>query len=322
MHKDKQNANFVIMEWQTKVTTEFTIKRFSYRTRFLFAGSCFSAEISTRMRALEFQVAPDPFGVLFNPASICQALERIETGRLFLAGDVVPFPSEGYGTYAHHSSFSRLDSVCFLENANRVLASASDFFSTADVIIITLGTAWIFTLDGQVVANCHKMPAAYFKRTILDPIQIADAFSPLIERYPHKQWIFTVSPIRHLADGAHGNQLSKASLLLAVNELQQRFPAIAYFPSYEILLDELRDYRFYAPDRCHPSQETFDYIWSRFLDALFDKESVEMAGKMERLAKSLAHTPRFSGSEEHSKFVLNIKKQQDEMLKAIGILRK
>lgn len=322
MYKDKQNANFVIMEWQTKVTAEFTVERFSYRTRFLFAGSCFSAEISARMRALEFLVAPDPFGVLFNPASICQALERMETRKLFQPGDVVAFPADGYGTYAHHSSFSGPDPLSFLESANRALASASEFFSTADVIIITFGTAWVFTLEGQVVANCHKMPAEYFKRIMLNPMQIADAFSPFLERYPRKQWIFTVSPIRHLADGAHGNQVSKASLLLAITELQQRFPAVSYFPSYEILLDELRDYRFYAPDRCHPSQETIDYIWFRFLDAFFDDKSIEIAGKMERLVKSLAHKPRFPGSEEHAKFVLNIKKQQDEMLKAIGILRK
>jgi hypothetical protein len=128
MHKDKQNANFVIMEWQTKVAAEFTVERFSYRHTFSFCRFVFFCRNFRQNEGLEFLVAPDPFGVLFNPASICQALERMETRKLFQPGDVVAFPADGYGTYAHHSSFSGPDPLSFLESANRALASALNSF--------------------------------------------------------------------------------------------------------------------------------------------------------------------------------------------------
>jgi hypothetical protein len=212
--------------------------------------------------------------VLYNPASIAAALERLETGEPFIANDVirrVDDASKGlvrYVSYFHHGSFARETPEAFLENANARLKEACAAFSSADTCIITLGTAWVFRLasTGEVVANCHKVPAREFRRELMGISEIEALLAPLIERHPEKQWIFTVSPIRHLADTAHGNQISKSTLLLAIDALQKRFPdKVLYFPAYEIMIDELRDYRWYSPDnKTHPTAEAVEVILERF----------------------------------------------------------
>ncbi len=306
------------MEWQTKITAGSLQPPFSYATRFLFAGSCFAQEMAQQMRDLHFQVAEDAFGPLFNPASIASALERLENPGFFTLQDVMQFPYEAFGSLYHHTSFSRETPEVFLEQANAVLKKASDFFKTAGIVVITLGTAWVYKYNGSVVANCHKMPARQFERVFLEPADIFNVLAPVIERNRDKKWIMTVSPIRHLADGAHGNQLSKASLHLAVKQLQDRFPGIWYFPSYELVMDELRDYRFYANDRCHLTQETTSYIREQFLEVAADQETRALVRKMEKLNSSYAHKPLFPRSGSYEKFLKNLEKQRAELLQTIG----
>ena len=306
------------MEWQTKITAGSLQPPFSYATRFLFAGSCFAQEMAQQMRDLHFQVAEDAFGPLFNPASIASSLERLENPGFFTLQDVMQFPYEAFGSLYHHTSFSRETPEIFLEQANAGLKKASDFFKTAGIVVITLGTAWVYKYNGAVVANCHKMPARQFKRVFLEPADIFNVLAPVIERNWDKKWIMTVSPIRHLADGAHGNQLSKASLHLAVKQLQDRFPGIWYFPSYELVMDELRDYRFYANDRCHLTQETTSYIREQFLEVAADQETRALVRKMEKLNSSYAHKPLFPRSGSYEKFLKNLEKQRAELLQTIG----
>jgi len=306
------------MEWQTKITTEYLQPPFSYANRFLFAGSCFAQEMAQQMKELHFQVAKDAFGPLFNPASIVSALERLEKTGFFKIEDVMQFPYEAFGSLFHHTSFSRETPEAFLENANAGLKEASCFFKKADIIVITLGTARVYKYNGEVVANCHKMPARLFERVFLEPEEIYEIFAPVIQRNKDKKWIMTVSPIRHLADGAHGNQLSKASLHLAVKRLQERFSNIWYFPSYELVMDELRDYRFYGPDRCHLTQETTAYIRDRFLEAAADQETRALVKEMHKLNTSFAHKPLFPRSGSYGKFVKNLEKQEAELLQTIG----
>jgi hypothetical protein len=306
------------MEWQTKITAGTLQPPFSYATRFLFAGSCFAQEMAQQMRDLHFQVAEDAFGPLFNPASIASALERLENPGFFTLQDVMQFPYEAFGSLYHHTSFSRETPEIFLEQANAGLKKASDFFKTAGIVVITLGTAWVYKYNGAVVANCHKMPARQFKRVFLEPADIFNVLAPVIERNWDKKWIMTVSPIRHLADGAHGNQLSKASLHLAVKQLQDRFPGIWYFPSYELVMDELRDYRFYATDRCHLTQETTSYIREQFLEVAADQETRALVRKIEKLNASYAHKPLFPRSASYEKFMKNLEKQRAELLQTIG----
>jgi len=306
------------MEWQTKITTEPLEPSFSYATRFLFAGSCFAQEMAKQMRDLHFQVAEDAFGPLFNPASIASALERLEKFVCFTSKDVMQFPYEAFGSLFHHTSFSRETPDIFLEQANAGLKNAAEFFKTAGIVVITLGTAWVYKYNGAVVANCHKMPARLFDRVFMEPSEIVKILAPVIERNRDKKWIMTVSPIRHLADGAHGNQLSKASLHLAVKRLQERFSGIWYFPSYELIMDELRDYRFYATDRCHLTPEATAYIRERFLEAAADKETRALVKEMEKLNTSYAHKPLFPRSGSYEKFLKNIEKQKTELLQTIG----
>ncbi len=306
------------MEWQTKITAGTLQPPFSYATRFLFAGSCFAQEMAQQMRDLHFQVAEDAFGPLFNPASIASALERLENPGFFTLQDVMQFPYEAFGSLYHHTSFSRETPEVFLEQANAGLKKASDFFKTAGIVVITLGTAWVYKYNGAVVANCHKMAARQFERVFLEPADIFNVLAPVVERNWDKKWIMTVSPIRHLADGAHGNQLSKASLHLAVKQLQDRFPGIWYFPSYELVMDELRDYRFYTTDRCHLTQETTSYIREQFLEVAADQETRALVRKIEKLNASYAHKPLFPRSGSYEKFMKNLEKQRAELLQTIG----
>lgn len=235
-------------------------------------GSCFATEVGQRLIADGCDVTLNPFGVLYNPASICSAIERLESGKEFSEADVICRVDDAakgihrYVSYSHHGSFARPTPEEFLAVANASLKDAVARFAAADTCVITLGTAWVFRLaaTGEVVGNCHKVPAREFRRELMGVDEIVALLAPVIARHPEKQWIFTVSPIRHLADTLHGNQISKSTLLLAIDELQKRFPKVIYFPSYEIMLDELRDYSWYSTEnKTHPTAEAVDVIYER-----------------------------------------------------------
>lgn len=235
-------------------------------------GSCFATEVGQRLIADGCDVTLNPFGVLYNPASICSAIERLESGREFVAADVICRVDDAakgirrYVSYSHHGSFARETPEAFLADANASLKASAAAFAAADTVIITLGTAWVFRLaaTGEVVGNCHKVPAREFRRELMGVDEIAALLAAVIARHPEKRWIFTVSPIRHLADTLHGNQISKSTLLLAIDSVQKRFPEVVYFPSFEIMMDELRDYSWYSPDNgTHPTSAAVDIIYDR-----------------------------------------------------------
>lgn len=231
-------------------------------------GSCFSTEVGTLLAENGYHVIMNPFGILFNPASIASSLERMETGIPFTERDVIPREGQ-YVSFFHHGSFRRPSPEEFLENANTALARSVCDFKEADTVILTLGTAWVFRHieRGYIVSNCHKVPAREFSREILSVEEIAALLVPVISHHQDKRWIFTVSPIRHLADGAHGNQISKATLLLAVDALQKKFSCVEYFPAYEIMMDDLRDHSYYIDGKNHPSSEAVKIIYDRFIRA-------------------------------------------------------
>lgn len=233
--------------------------------KFLMMGSCFSTEVGKRMQDDGYQVLLNPFGILFNPASICASLERLESGRPFLADDVIERDGQ-YCSFHHHGSFRRATPEIFLSDANEALRAGARWYTDCDTVILTFGTAWVFRhLERNlIVSNCHKIPAREFSRERLSVSQTVEMLSPIVERHPRKQWIFTVSPIRHLADGMHGNQISKSTLILACDEMEKRFGNVTYFPSYEIMMDQLRDYRWYADNQTHPSAAAVDVIYGEF----------------------------------------------------------
>ena len=234
-------------------------------------GSCFADNIGEKMAELGFNACVNPFGTLYNPISVCNSVSRLSSGIPFTEDECVEMGS-GAGlvcSFSHHTSFARSTAEEFLDHANTSLAAASKAWNEAGKVIITLGTAWCFEYipTGEIVSNCLKIDQKLFRRKRLSVQETSALLRNLVGRNPGKEFIFTVSPIRHLKDGAHGNQLSKSILILAVEDVCNAFPErCEYFPAYEILLDELRDYRFYAEDLVHPSQQAVSLIWNRFVD--------------------------------------------------------
>lgn len=249
-------------------------------------GSCFATEIGTKLQAEGYNIINNPFGVLFNPISIFNSIDRLLSEKPFTLDDVIErdplygkntglTAPKSYASLYHHGSFAAPSPEEFLTKANNTLHLASKHLKDASVIMITFGTSWVFRhLERDIiVSNCHKIPAYDFRRERLDIDEIVDRFSPLMSdpRLGNpKQWIFTVSPIRHLKDGLHGNQISKAILLLATEKMCASFENAHYFPSYEIVLDELRDYSFFAADTVHPSPEAIELVWERFQKAFIE----------------------------------------------------
>ena len=252
------------MKLQTIVDIAPSKWKIGYEDRILLLGSCFSDEIGEQMSQRYLQVTSNPFGTLYNPLSIAQALNMTEVPELV--------EHEGlWHSMAHHGSFSRAAKEDAQEAVSASIETMQKALKEASVVIVTFGTACVYERNGQIVGNCHKLPEKEFTRRRLTIEEIVDAWKPILEQYKDKHWLFTVSPIRHIKDGLHENQLSKATLLQAVEQLQTRMASSApetlrYFPSYEIVLDELRDYRFYADDLVHPSSMAVNYVWERFVD--------------------------------------------------------
>lgn len=265
--------------------------------RILLLGSCFADEIGSKLQAAGFDVCVNPFGTLYNPASIAMAVKRLCGNDMFTSGDCVQMGagSARICSFEHHTSFAREDAQEFLRNANEALEQARSAWKSATKVIVTLGTARVWehlgfgnaaadaeSTDGQgrIVSNCLKRDGREFRSRMLSVEETTDCLRSILKAGEGKEFIFTISPIRHLGEGAHDNTLSKATLHLALAGMmsncaqetscaagsEQASAPAAYFPAYEILCDELRDYRFYARDLVHPSDLAVDIIWERFLD--------------------------------------------------------
>ena len=289
---------------QTEIKIQPLEQTICYGDGLLFLGSCFADEVGTLCRGLGFDAMVNPFGVLYNPASIAQSVERLDTGQTFEHEDVIVVGDGRYCTFSHNTAFWSDSEAALLEQANRSLAEAHGHFMASKWVVISLGTSWVFKnkVSGKVVSNCHKLPANQFDRQFLSVEQSSQYLSEIVQRHPEKQFVFTVSPLRHLKDGLHENQLSKVALLLAADEVCKTFDNAHYFPAYEILLDELRDYRFYKEDMVHPTEQAIRYIWERFTDFAIDpKERPAMKAAAE-LKQMLQHRPLFPESEAFRKF--------------------
>jgi len=283
-----------MLKLQTPVPSGRSRVDISYSEKALIIGSCFSDSIGASMVNAGFPVMVNPFGTLYNPVSIANSLSRLSSGVPFSEGQVVQMGAGSplYCSFSHHTSFARETPEEFLSNANKALGEASAFFRECTRVVVTLGTAWCYKREGEVVSNCLKRDAGEFSRERLSLPSAMAVLSRMVERYPDKKFIFTVSPIRHLRDGAHENNLSKSILLLAVDSICKAFPERTdYFPSYEIVLDELRDYRFYAEDMLHPSAQTVSYIWERFTQFALREGEEETLIQKEKEYKRSRHRP-------------------------------
>lgn len=307
------------MKLQTPLEIAGCETRFNYRTRTLLLGSCFAQGMGSRMRDCWMDVVVNPFGVLFNPCSIADSLKLLGDCSHFTEDDVLDTPC-GYCSMHHHTSFAHLYKDKFLLNANKKLDEAREFYRQSECIIVTLGTAFIYTYKptGQVAANCLKLPQKDFERRMISAAEVFESLAPFIRQSPERQWIFTVSPVRHIADGMHQNQLSKAALLTGVDLLCDTFDNVHYFPAYEIVMDELRDYRFYAEDMVHPSVQTQDYVFDRFLEYYLDDEGMKLRDWMQKIIQMYHHEILKPGTREALSFETRREMELTNFLKEIG----
>lgn len=259
----------------------------------MLLGSCFSDHIGNFFQEMSFNTLSNPFGTLFNPVSIATALKMCMNPELF-DEQYIDFFNEKWISYAHHGKFSHPDKETFLQNIRQNLDKAHDFLNSANYLFITFGTAYCYHLIERdlIVANCHKIPANQFEKQLLTIEQIVGLYQDLLEQLrqfnPQLKIIFTVSPVRHLADGFHENQISKSTLHLSVNQLVDNINTY-YFPSYEMVQDDLRDYRFYAADLCHPSDAAVTYIREKLTEALFTPETQERMKEVVKENKAQGH---------------------------------
>ena len=295
--------------------SEFPFKMDYSKSMMLF-GSCFSENIGQKLIDLKFKVDMNPFGILYNPESIANSLKLLLKNQTFTESDLF-FDQGLWNSFYHHSRFSDVNREMALEKINSRIKLSAEFLKTADFLMITFGTAWVYELisTGQIVSNCHKIPAKQFNRFRLGVNEISEAYHHLLEELwkfnPNLKIIFTVSPIRHWKDGAVENQVSKSTLILSIERLITGIENrnCSYFPSYEIMMDELRDYRFYAEDMIHLSPVATDYIFDRFSKFLISKESMNLVDNVMKIRKAVMHRPVNSSSVEYKKnLLLNLDK--------------
>lgn len=298
------------MKFVTSVDITPSVKQISYSDKILLLGSCFADNIGAKFGGHYFQTTVNPYGTLYNPASIAKALSGVVNREM---GIGIVQHNGLWHSFSHHGSFSRTDKEDLVRACEQSRVQLCVALQQATTVMVTFGTAWVYEYEGEVVANCHKLPANQFVRRRLTVNEIVAMWQPIIDAMPDKHWIFTVSPIRHIKDGLHENQLSKAVLLQSIELLSELSIAnCSYFPSYEIMLDELRDYRFYAEDMVHPSTVAVDYIWQRLVDAYMTADTQNEMRILHQLWRDRHHRFLHPESDEAQSFQEKIcKRLQD-----------
>jgi len=297
------------MQFRTEILLKKANRQIAYPDNITLLGSCFAENIGNLLKNNKFNVDVNPFGVLYNPSSIASGCKRLLQPEPFVESDL--FEYEGiYHSFMHHGQFSGRSVEEALVKINDHLSVAASYLSTISYLVITFGTSSVYRSksDGRIVANCHKLPAIHFDRTLLTVNQIVDEWSDLLEKLrsvnASLKVIFTVSPIRHWKDGAHANQISKSILLLAEQALTEKYNGwTSYFPAYELMMDELRDYRFYAEDMFHPSTQAIEYIWERFLETYMDDDTKEDVKEVEMIHRNISHRPFMPSTEAYQQFL-------------------
>ena len=302
-----------MMKLYTTVHVTPSETKIGYGDKILLLGSCFADNIGAKFEEHYFQTTINPFGTLYNPASIAKAVLNMGYGP---SGMGLVEHNGLWHSMMHHGSYSGVDKEEVIARCEESKIQMREALQQASVVIVTFGTAWVYEYNGEVVANCHKLPANRFVRRRLTVNEIVDMWQPIIASVPDKHWIFTVSPIRHVKDGLHENQVSKAILLQAVDRLISMSLSYnlstetlhrSYFPSYEIMLDELRDYRFYAEDMVHPSAVAVDYIWQRFVETYMTTDTQQEMRILHQLWRDRHHRFLHPDSPEAEQFAEHIK---------------
>ena len=303
------------MEFITPVNIDDSDFKLNYSKNSFLLGSCFTDNVGKKLKYYKFPVLVNPFGVLYNPISIKNTLKILMGFNTIENKDLIKYNNIWISFY-HGTGFSGPDKQKVLESIQKSVKEASEWLKKTDLLTITFGTSWAFKFkeNGLIVANCHKLPAKNFERVFLSSDQIVSSYTELIKNiYQHNPKIrilLTTSPVRHLKDGLVENQRSKSNLIVSIHKILEQFPEIDYFPSYEIMMDELRDYRFYAADMTHISTTGIKYIWERFADAYIKKSSFRIMEKIEKIQQAKEHRPFRPESLEYQKF---LKKQAEKI---------
>ena len=290
------------MKFRTEIDIAPLGVKIGYGNRILALGSCFAEHIAGRLAEARFRIVTNPTGILFNPLSIAAAL-RSYADEAPVQPSELDFDGELWFHYGFHGSLSAASPDEALAAMNAARKAGAEALRRADRVLLTLGTAWVYEHNGQVVANCHRQPATEFVRRRLGVAEITGAFSALLAGpLAGKEVILTVSPVRHLGDGLEGNAVSKATLRLAAEQLTETIKCSAYFPAFEILTDDLRDYRFYADDLVHPAPQAVAYVWEKFAPAVLTDEALRLLPEAEAIVAAAAHRPRNPQGEAHRAF--------------------
>lgn len=316
---------FSFDKFQTEVDIPQLESKLGYRRPFMMMGSCFATNIGQKLVRLKMPVMVNPFGVIYNPLSVAQSIHALAAPSHLEASDL--FEQNGiWCSYSHHSAFSGPDRDDCLSKINQTIDVGAIMLRDSSHLIITLGTSWAYRLKdtGNTVANCHKTPSSAFDRVFVGCGQVVELLGTAIEAArrlnPSLKIVLTVSPIRHVKDGLVENQRSKSNLLVACHELAERVDGVSYFPSYEIMMDELRDYRFYAEDMVHPSAQAVDIIFKRFVLAAADEESQRVMADVEKVIRAVEHRPFNANTVEHFKFKAKMADVSERLQKRYSFL--
>lgn len=321
------------MKFRTELDLKSSEFKISHSNQIMGIGSCFVNEIGEKLNESKFKTMINPFGTLFHPLAIGNALARIHSLTYYTRDEIFNY-GESFFSWDHHSSFNRSTADETLDNINYLLEKANEFIRNTNCFILTFGTAWIYRIkdSGLFTANCHKVPAHVFEKSLMSEKQVVSSIKHcvnLIQDINPSATIFaTVSPVRHIKDGIVENSVSKARLISGLNQVVSQTQNLIYFPAYEFLNDDLRDYRFYAADLVHPNEIAVDYIWEKFSKVFFDTETIQKIEQLAKVKSALEHRPMNPKSVAYKEFLYktgklieNIEKQfpknsfDDEKLK-------
>jgi lysophospholipase L1-like esterase len=315
------------MKLQTNIPIQKTLKNhIGYTSKIFLLGSCFSENIGAKLSYYKFQSHQNPFGILFHPIAIENLITRAINNIRYTAKEVT-FNNERWHCLDAHSSLSSSNKKKLLANLNSGLGTTKEQLTAATHIIITLGTSWIYKHieTSTTVANCHKIPQNKFSKELLAVTEVSESLARSIALIrsvnKHTTVTLTISPVRHLKDGFIENTRSKAHLIAGIHAAIHPIKNIHYFPSYEIVMDELRDYRFYEEDMVHPNKTAINYIWEKFVAAYFSEESQVIMQEVETIQKGIAHRPFHEASEQHAHFLMNLEDKKGNLLKKFPFMK-
>ena len=290
----------------------------THREQVLLIGSCFTEHIGKRLEQIKMAAMLNPNGILFNPLSVAHALQSYIDERKYHQHDLF-MQDEIWHCWDFHSRFSHTDSKQALQQMNDSVGQAAQFIRRTDRLIITLGSAYQYYLkdDNIPVANCHRAPGAWFEKRLLPTESIitalSDALNNLLKIRPELKIILTISPVRHLRDGVVENNRSKARLIEAVHHLTTVFPSCSYFPAYELVIDVLRDYRFYDIDMAHPNYAATQFVWEHFSNTYFDAEMQQLSGQLQDIITAFNHRSRFPETSAHKNFLKSYRRKIEQL---------